>query len=171
MALHETPSDLCQVASWFVWHVISCYFWALFFVMAPLFTIETLYNKWCAVIKAPQKTVPDGAVCWMKVWSQPPWLPLLFIFPLSPVRLVQWCLGAANSKHVSISNVLVTVLVYLLLPFSMSCFSYVIMEPNLLYSDLDKKNSLEPHNLMRWPHYFLILFFIYCRQLLLLNVY
>ena len=50
-ALHDSPSNMCQVVSWFVWSVISCWFWALVAIMAPLFTIKALYAIWCNFVK------------------------------------------------------------------------------------------------------------------------
>ena len=166
MALHETPSDLCQVASWFVWHVISCYFWALFFVMAPLFTIETLYNKWCAIIKAPQKTVLK--TCGTGHHGLHDCSCLLYL-------LGTWYDGALS---LPIQNSLE----YCMLWYkSRDIYCYILSRPDLrlwlrsrtCYSLFWIENPfpLYLQKLMRWPPSLLMLcYFMWCHQLLLVHI-
>ena len=83
-----------------------------FFLMSPLFTIKTLYAKWCVVVKAWGKNSTQyiGMLDERVVPSTT--ASIILLFPLSLVITVQWWLGTTNSERVSILFVLLTVLWY-----------------------------------------------------------
>ena len=88
------------------------------------------------ILRLGMNTLPYDAMCWTNSWSLPPRPLWLSLIPSSLVRPIQLCLGAANSKCVSISYVLVKVLGYLSFPLYVSWLRSSIGETNMLYSEL-----------------------------------